>query len=157
MHFPPARRSRTPSGKNSMPAPLSAPRMALSVDPGRRSGRHDVARCVLPRLPDQPRNRRAHYRPLSDPPHRQPRIRPAVLLVPGFGADAEDHRAARVPAGGGSKCAVLKVHHDRRRQMMSSPRAGRPTMVHPVRDRRRRLPGRTGESFGRKKRAQEVF
>jgi hypothetical protein len=82
----------------------------VADDPRRHRGRHAVALRALPRLRHKPGDRHSDDRPSSAGVGREPRARAALFVVPGFGADAGDHRVARVAAGrefavGGPWCA----------------------------------------------------
>jgi hypothetical protein len=76
------------------------PRHAVVADDPSRADRWNaVARRVLPGLRHEPGDRSSKGRPPSPRLGRHPRARPAVLVLPGIGAHAEDPRAAYPAAG----------------------------------------------------------
>jgi hypothetical protein len=71
----------------------------VAHDPGRAGRRNAVARCVLPRLRDEPGDWSAHHGPSPAGIGRDARAWAAVLVVSGIGTDAEAARAVRSAAG----------------------------------------------------------
>lgn len=69
----------------------------------RPPGPHTLARRLLSRLPDQPRDPHPKARPPPAGVSGKPRAGAAVLVVPRFGADARSYRLIHRAAGCGSE------------------------------------------------------
>jgi hypothetical protein len=91
--------------------PCRWPRRVVVADDSRgRDCWQAVARCSLPGLPDQPRNRHSYHRPSPAGIGRQSRARLALLVLPRLGTDAGDPRSAQAATGRNYETGCVLTH-----------------------------------------------